>query len=216
LKETDSTWSKTILNYWSTLPPVLLNVVYKAVVICKNKSPYEILELEQKLNAKWRQTDDYKEWLRSKNEWISEESQVNAIVDSYFECLKLPTVSDEAVVYEAPQETQKDVALAVCPVTGQASSATDVCPVSSASLPHSSAVYPVTGQHAGSLSNEEDDKAKCPFSKTSSNTITSEHFKDQAEKNFAANGGCPFSTDQQLEFMNEASCPVTGAMESLS
>lgn len=210
----DSTWSKTILNYWSTLPPVLLNTIYKAVAICKDKSPYEILELEQKLNAKWRQTDDYKEWLRSKNEWISEESEVDAIVDSYFENLKLPTVPDEAAVYEAPQETQEGLAPVICPVTGQASSAAAVCPVSSAFLSPSAGVCPVTGQHTDSPSNEKDGDAKCPFSKTSPNNTTSEHSKNQAEK--AVADGYPFSKDQQTKLVNGDSCPVTGAMESLS
>ncbi|KAF1800607.1 hypothetical protein V8B55DRAFT_1534483 [Mucor lusitanicus] len=201
LKKTNTTWSKTILKHWSTLPPVLLNVIYRAVEECKDKSPYDILELEQKLNAKWRQSEDYKEWLRSKHNWVSEEAQVAAAVDAYFQGLELPTISDKAAVYEAPQETQEDAAPAVCPVTGQTSSATAVCPVSSAQAAPKAAVCPVTGQQAeASLTGGE---GKCPFNKPEEQT------KEVV-------GGCPFSKDQQKELMKGASCPVTGAMESLS
>lgn len=201
LEENDTTWSKTILKHWSTLPPVLLNVIYKAVEECKDKSPFDILQLEQKLNAKWRQSEDYKEWLRSKHDWISEEAQVAAAIDAYFQDLTLPSISDEAVVYEAPQETQEDAAPAVCPVTGQTSSTTAVCPVSSAHATPKAAVCPVTGQQGeASFAGSE---GKCPFNKA----------EKQTEKSA---GGCPFSKDQQNELLKGASCPVTGAIESLS
>ncbi|GAN07464.1 hypothetical protein MAM1_0162c06961 [Mucor ambiguus] len=200
LEDAGTTWSKTILNHWSTLPPVLLNVIYKAVEDCKDKSPLDILELEQKLNAKWRQSEDYKEWLRSKHDWIFEETQVAAAVNAYFQDLELPILSDKAAVYEAPQETQEEAAPAVCPVTGQASSAAAACPVSSAYAAPKAAVCPVTGQQAETSSAVSE--GKCPFNKT-----------EQTEK---AVGGCPFSKDQQNELMKGASCPVTGAMESLS
>ncbi|KAK4512610.1 uncharacterized protein ATC70_003313 [Mucor velutinosus] len=201
LEKAGTTWSKTILKHWSTLPPVLLNVIYKAVEDCKQKSPFDILELEQKLNAKWRQSEDYKEWLRSKHDWISEEAEVAAAVDAYFQDLELPAISDEAAVYEAPQETEEDAAPAVCPVTGQTSSATAVCPVSSVHAAPKTAVCSVTGQQAEAYS--AGSEGKCPFNKS----------EEQIEK---PTGGCPFSKDQQKELMKGATCPVTGAMESLS
>ncbi|KAL7326907.1 hypothetical protein PS15p_209173 [Mucor circinelloides] len=204
LEESDTTWSKNILKHWCGLPPVLLNVIYNAVAHCKDKSPLDTLELEQKLNAKWRQSEDYKEWLRSKNDWVSEESQVTAAVDAYFQDLELPTISDEATVYEAPQETEEDAAPAVCPVTGQTASGTAVCPVSSAHATPEAAVCPVTGQQAevpsSSFASGED---KCPFNKS----------QEPAEKTASV---CPFSKDQQNEMLKGATCPVTGAMESLS
>jgi hypothetical protein len=83
LEAVDNTWSKTILNHWSTLPPTLLKVIFKAVKESANKNPFEILALEKKLNSKWRQTEDYKEWLRSKNNWV------DTSVDFYFEELLL-------------------------------------------------------------------------------------------------------------------------------
>lgn len=141
LEEYDATWSKTILAHWKTLPPVLLRVVFRAVKEA-SKNPLELLTLEQRLNAKWRQTEDYKEWLRSKDGWVQEKEEVEKLVDSYFEGeVVLPT--DEPVVYEAPQETEDDTP-AVCPVTGQ-TSASAVCPVTGQSNADSS-VCPVTGQ----------------------------------------------------------------------
>lgn len=135
LKEHDSNWSKNILAHWNTLPPTLLQVIFKAVTVA-SKNPLELLALEQKLNSKWRQTEDYKEWLRSKDNWSQDES-----LEFYFE-EELEVSKEEPVVYEAPQETQDD-APAVCPVTGQTSAAA-VCPVTGQSS--APAVCPVTGQ----------------------------------------------------------------------
>ncbi|KAI8636227.1 hypothetical protein BD408DRAFT_426496 [Parasitella parasitica] len=225
LEAVDSIWSRTILNHWNTLPTSLLNVVFKAVDMCKDKPPFDVLALEQKLNAKWRQTEDYNEWSRSKNEWISDESQIDAIVDSYFQDLKLPAISDEAAaVYEAPQETEQELAPAMCPVTGQISSATTACPAFAAAA----AVCPVTGQTSSSTAtcpvsttdtntnvsaaaacpvtgkradNSANDESKCPFSDS--------HTAEKPEKMLSA-GGCPFSKDQQIELMSKVSCPDTG------
>ncbi|CEP10592.1 hypothetical protein [Parasitella parasitica] len=232
LEAADSAWSKTILNHWSTLPPVLLNVVFKAVNMCKDKSPFDILALEQKLNAKWRQTEDYNEWSRSKNQWIFEKSQVDVTVDSYFQDLEFPNISADAAVYEAPQETEQELALAVCPVTGQKSSATAACPVFAAKA--DSAVCPVTGQTASAT-------ATCPVSTANTNTSVSVAATcpvtgKPADKSLADQSKCPFSDsvtvkeseeapsasgwpvsrDRQMELISKVSCPVTGAMESLS
>ena len=124
LQAVDNTWSQTILHHWNTLPPTLLQVIFKAVKECENKSPFDILALERKMNSKWRQTGDYKVWLRGKSDWVDDS------VDFYFDSLDLPESSEEPVIYEAPQEVLEDEAPAICPVTGQVASTSAVCPVS--------------------------------------------------------------------------------------
>ncbi|CEG63904.1 hypothetical protein RMATCC62417_00971 [Rhizopus microsporus] len=118
LESIHNKWADTILDHWNSLPPTLLKVVFRAVKQMDTMEPIDVLELEQKLNAKWRQTEDYKEWLRSGKNWSDEED-----VEFYFTDLTLPSLSD-GVVYQAPVE-QESQAL-VCPVTGQTASS---CPV---------------------------------------------------------------------------------------
>ncbi|KAI8079568.1 uncharacterized protein B0P05DRAFT_603841 [Gilbertella persicaria] len=128
LSQLGNTWSKNILSHWKTLPPVLLHVVFKAVKKSMNKTPMEILSLEAKLNAKWRQSVDYKTWLRKQTSWIQE--NIDEHVSYYFEELKLPK-SEESVVYKAPQveDNDNDTPM-VCPVTGQKASSANACPIS--------------------------------------------------------------------------------------
>ncbi|KAG1046203.1 hypothetical protein G6F43_011153 [Rhizopus delemar] len=120
----NNTWSKTILDHWNTIPPVLLRVIFRAVKQIDTLTFKDLLALEQKLNSKWRQTENYKEWLRSKNNWIEEDEGF------YFQDLELPSLSeDEAVVYQVSAEPQQqENRPLVCPVTGQVALS---CPVSS-------------------------------------------------------------------------------------
>ncbi|CAO3703375.1 unnamed protein product [Rhizopus stolonifer] len=69
----------------------------------------EILDLERDLNAKWRQTEDYKQWLISKDQWETENEEF------YFQTLKLSS-EKQTVVYKV----QEPSVPLVCPVTGQA------------------------------------------------------------------------------------------------
>lgn len=120
----NNTWSKTILDHWNTIPPVLLRVIFRAVKQIDTLTFKDLLALEQKLNSKWRQTENYKEWLISKNNWIVEDEGF------YFQDLELPSLSeDEAVVYQVSAEPQQqENRPLVCPVTGQVALS---CPVSS-------------------------------------------------------------------------------------
>lgn len=136
------------MNHWKTLPRTLLKVIFRAVQQCKDMAPFEILKLEKNLNSKWRQTNDYKEWLRSKNTWSDDTS-----VDFYFEEVQ-ETDTSEAVVYEAVQE---QTAEAVCPVTGQKATQT-ACPFSKEMQ---TTACPVTGQKESDLESTEG----CPFNK---------------------------------------------------
>ncbi|KAG1463947.1 hypothetical protein G6F56_005182 [Rhizopus delemar] len=102
-------WSNLILEHWAKLPPTLLNVVFRAVKQSETLTFEEILDLERDLNAKWRQTEDYKQWLVSKDQWETENEEF------YFQTLKLPS-EKQTVVYEI----QEPSAPLVCPVTGQA------------------------------------------------------------------------------------------------
>ncbi|KAI9482946.1 MAG: hypothetical protein EXX96DRAFT_606029 [Benjaminiella poitrasii] len=172
LEAIGNNWSKTILAYWDTLPPVLLRVIFKAVKEYSNKEPLELLVLEQKLNEKWRHTDDYKEWLRSKNAWVHDAEQINNLVDTFYFGEDLELSDEEVVVYKAPQETQEDADMpGVCPVTGKKSTAA-VCPVTGAS--NSNNVYPVNGQSASAESFSDNNANGCPFS----NKSISQEFTD--------------------------------------
>jgi hypothetical protein len=162
------------------LPPTLLKVIFKAVQECEHKSPVQILALEKKLNSKWRQTEDYKEWLRSKNNWVDND------VDFYFKDLEVPKCQDEAVVYEAPQKQEEEGVTAVCPVTGQKSSANAVCPVSKKDALDTN-TCPITGQRG--------DTTGCPVSHNSKEVVdpyvcpvTGQHGKSAAPE-----GKCPFA-----------------------
>ncbi|KAI8991794.1 hypothetical protein BDF20DRAFT_62664 [Mycotypha africana] len=182
LEEIDSLWSKNLLAYWNTLPPLLLNVVYEAVNKTASLNPLEILDLEQKLNAKWCETDDYKTWLKHKSSqdqstppsWIVDKEQVSTMVKLFFEGpSKVEGITVEPVIYKAPQEAVEEnkIPSGICPVTGQAAANEAVCPVtgqkggsfapsiSTASVcpvtgqvAVNEAVCPVTGQKGGSIS----------------------------------------------------------------
>lgn len=135
------------MNHWKTLPITLLKVIFRAVQESKDMTPFEILKLEKDLNCKWRQTDDYKVWLRSQSTWSDDAS-----VDFYFEKVQELDTS-ECVVYEAVQEQTSE---AVCPVTGQ-KAAQAKCPFSKE---EQTPTCPVSGQKM--LSTEG-----CPFNKKS-------------------------------------------------
>ncbi|OBZ88542.1 3-hydroxyisobutyryl-CoA hydrolase, mitochondrial [Choanephora cucurbitarum] len=136
LRQTNNNWSKAILAHWQTLPPVLLRVIFRAVKEASRMDAIEVLNFENKLNAKWRQTEDYRAWLRNQSVWTSEHLEKE--VDSYFMALELPA-SKESVVYKPPQSEEDNMTL--CPVTGQKASSGNVCPVAS-----NQNVCPVTGQ----------------------------------------------------------------------
>ncbi|KAI8339297.1 hypothetical protein BD560DRAFT_412610 [Blakeslea trispora] len=144
LQQTDNNWSKAILNHWKTLPPVLLRVIFRAVRDSSNMNPIEVLDLESRLNAKWRQTKDYRLWLQNQSTWTSED--LDKEVDFYFDALELPESQDN-VVYHAPQP--KEDHIAVCPVTGQKAESGNACPVASIQK-----ACPVTGKTSSS---------KCPI-----------------------------------------------------
>ncbi|KAI8366344.1 hypothetical protein EDC96DRAFT_608050 [Choanephora cucurbitarum] len=124
LRQINNHWSKAILAHWQTLPPVLLRVIFRAVKETSSMDPVEVLNFENTLNAKWRQTEDYRAWLRNQLVWTSDSLEQE--VDSYFTTLELPA-SKESVVYKPPQ-IEEDT-MAVCPVTGQKASLGNVCPV---------------------------------------------------------------------------------------
>ena len=124
------------MAHWQTLPPVLLRVIFRAVKEASRMDAIEVLNFENKLNAKWRQTEDYRAWLRNQSVWTSEHLEKE--VDSYFMALELPA-SKESVVYKPPQSEEDNMTL--CPVTGQKASSGNVCPVAS-----NQNVCPVTGQ----------------------------------------------------------------------
>lgn len=234
LVDTDNTWSKTILDHWRTLPPALLSVVFKAVnSISAATSPTELLTLEQKLNAKWRKTDDYKTWIGSNDEWVSDKEKVDALVEFYFNGDDLQAsvlTSEELVVYEAPQETEDEPV--VCPVTGQkSSSGAGICPVGGASAKNTSVcpvtsqrsedtldanVCPVTGQRADNKS-ANNDEAKCPVAnmnkKEATCPVTGQKQEDISQ--LSATEGCPFSKQKLSLVTEDAVCPVSG-MKSLS
>jgi enoyl-CoA hydratase/carnithine racemase len=232
LKNTDNAWSKTILDHWHTLPPALLRAVFKAVnAINTATSPTELLNLEQNLNAKWRQTDDYRAWVSSSNEWVHDKEQVDALVDFYFDGGDSKASSEKLVVYEAPQDTEDEPV--VCPVTGQkSSSGAGVCPVGGASSKTIS-VCPVTGRRsedtqeanicpatgqcaANTEANNEDnkcpvanmnkDKAMCP--------VTGQ--KSEDNKQLLETEGCPFSKLQLSSTTQDTVCPVSGMKSLLS
>lgn len=186
MEQENNIWSKTILNHWNALPPTLLQVIFKAVKQSATVAPLDILALEKKLNSKWRQTEDYKEWLRSKNNWTDDD------VDFYFEDLELPTANDEAVVYEAPQETEEGNSVPmVCPVTGQKPSATAVCPV---------------GRDKMALAAAGVDSNVCPVSGQRGDGVDMSNAA-------ATNGKCPYISDnatQQAKSTEAAVCPVSG------
>ncbi|KAI7907675.1 uncharacterized protein BX663DRAFT_547367 [Cokeromyces recurvatus] len=181
LEAVDNHWSKTILAHWDTLPSVLLRVIFKAVKEYNNKSPLEMLALEQELNAKWRQTEDYKEWLRCKNTWVSDSEQVNSLVNDFYFTKDLELPNEEAVVYEAPQEEKEETKMmlpGVCPVTGQKSVSGAVCPVTGQQAIEnddiSNNVCPVTGQKAEISPTTTTDNmkaaSKCPFANRSTSS----------------------------------------------
>ncbi|KAG0167946.1 Enoyl-CoA hydratase EchA9 [Apophysomyces sp. BC1034] len=145
LKKTDNKWSKTILAYWDTLPPTLIKVVFKAVQKSRDiKEASEVLKMENNLNAKWRQTEDYRQWIADNGgNWAGRlEETDEESVQFYFDDLDV----DEAtpVIYDAPAEKPTDPM--VCPVTGQKGAM--ACPVTGqTSIPQEdAAVCPVTGQ----------------------------------------------------------------------
>ncbi|KAI7893470.1 uncharacterized protein EV154DRAFT_501292 [Mucor mucedo] len=148
-------WSRNILNHWKTLPSTLLKVIFRAVQQCKDMAPFEILKLEKDLNSKWRQTDDYKIWLRSQNTWSDDAS-----VDFYFEKVQELDTSD-SVVYEAVQEQSLE---AVCPVTGQKATQAK-CPFNKE---EQTRTCPVSGQKTLDTENTEG----CPFNKKSDTAIS--------------------------------------------
>lgn len=195
LETEDSTWSKNILNHWSTLPPTLLKVIFRAVKECEDKSPFEILALEKKLNSKWRQTEDYKEWLRSGSQWNDTD------VEFYFADLELPEISDEPAIFEAVQELEDDSAPVVCPVTGMKSSSSSACPASSGKDASALNVCPVTGQ-TGTVENTDGFQASpstCPVSGQVNSEVGIEK--------------CPYISGQKQQ-ENTAVCPVTGGKSS--
>jgi hypothetical protein len=216
LEQEDNTWSKTILNYWNSLPPTLLKVIFKSVKQSETMTPFDILALEKKLNSKWRQTQDYKEWLRSKNNWTDDN------VDFYFKDLELPlTSADEVVVYEAPQETEEDTVPMVCPVTGQKSSATASCPVGGDKMAGTGAnVCPVTGQCGDiDMNSAAAANGKCPYinrnvqADTAVCPVTGQKAADEVKiDGEAAEGKCPYINGQIKE--DKAVCPVSGQTSS--
>lgn len=155
--------------------------------------PFQILALEKKLNAKWRQTEDYKEWLRSKNNWV------DTSVDFYFEELESTESEEAPVVYEAVQETEQEPL--VCPVTGQTSSDTTVCPVGGDKRAN---VCPVGGDKlanvcpvTGSVKVENSEQGQCPFANGNPIQVDSD----------PTDGKCPYINEQKQQAV---SCPVTG------
>ncbi|KAF7732733.1 hypothetical protein EC973_000004 [Apophysomyces ossiformis] len=193
LKSKNDYWSKTILSHWDALPPNLLkatmtrrdgarNVVFKAVQESRNlREVGKVLQLESNLNAKWRQTDDYRRWIENKMDWTGrlEEPDEQAI-RFYFEEDLIPN-EGIPVIYDAPAEKPKEVA--VCPVTGQKGAL--ACPVSGqVALEAATAVCPVTGQRSSQ-------EATCP--------VTAQTSTEQGATT------CPVTGQKSI-----SGCPVMG------
>ncbi|CAO3641900.1 unnamed protein product [Cunninghamella blakesleeana] len=196
LKEINNKWSQQILNHWNTLPPALLKTVFKASRNLENKSPSEIIKLEEKLNRKWRQTSDYQEFLKGGKEW-----NVDQDISFYFDDVDADSDEKEkdTFVYEVTEKDFEDVPkAAVCPVTGQSSSVPSAtasgCPFSNSSLNNTDngATCPVTGQSAISNENKSTDGG-CPFS----------------------NGSLKINNNNNNNSDDITTCPVTGKNQSI-
>jgi predicted ester cyclase len=155
-------------------------------------NPLEILNLEKNLNSKWRQTDDYKEWLKSKNTWSDDAS-----VDFYFEKVQESSTLDEPVVFEAVQEQATE---AVCPVTGQKAAtcpeqdkAKAKCPFNKDEQSEMSAC-PVSGQKAATCPEQDKAKAKCPFNKDEQSEVSACPVSGQQ----SVAKGCPFNKNPPI------------------
>ncbi|CAO3637470.1 unnamed protein product [Cunninghamella echinulata] len=200
LKEMNNRWSQKILSYWDSLPPALLKTVFKAIRESENKSPSEIIKLEENLNKKWRQTTDYQQYLKGSKEWKKDQD-----VSFYFNNENNDKEGDknnDLYVYEVTEKDFEEIPtnLAVCPVTGQSNNATMMmnipseCPFSKQTLnqSESNTSCPVTGQSAA-------------------NTAPSEE-----KSTTSGGGGCPFSNGllKNMDKVDATICPVTGKNQS--
>ncbi|KAI8060969.1 hypothetical protein BC940DRAFT_310792 [Gongronella butleri] len=201
LEQLDNAWSKQILEHWATLPPVLLKAIFKATQQVQEKSPSEILALEEGINRAWRQSADYQQFCDGKRDWQSslDADDDAELVNAYFEA-RAAEPSDDTHAFEY-EISSSDVIEAptpamVCPVTGQASSADAKCPVTGQS--NVAAKCPVTGQ-----SNAD---AKCPVTGQSSSEA-----KCPVTGQNNADAKCPVSGQSSADANK---CPVTGQSNS--
>ncbi|KAI9488982.1 hypothetical protein BDB00DRAFT_876866 [Zychaea mexicana] len=195
LKGMDTRWSNKILDHWKSLPPALVEAVFKGVKSCSEMDPVKVLDLERQLNCRWRRTKEFERWHRQ--DLTTADTMDSESVDFFFKESEKTDAEDNAttVVYEAPKEDTDDT-VAVCPITGQRSDGaavcpitgqkeTDKCPVTGQSSTATGAACPVTGQRQ-----EEHDVSACP--------VAGKKVSD------AQTMVCPVTRQQA------ASCPVTG------
>ncbi|KAI8096305.1 uncharacterized protein BX664DRAFT_323593 [Halteromyces radiatus] len=200
LKLLDTVWSQKILTHWYTLPPILLKVIFKAVQKARNMSPLNVINMEENLNKKWRQSSDYQQFLRGETSWqgsLNDDDDDQDIVSSYFDDIDDNDSRVVPFVYKVSEKDMIDqidlMRMNVCPVTGQRSN--NGCPVLAGQQqnPDDDDVCPVTGQRNNSNDNNNNDD----------------------------DGGCPFSTELVNKKNEDASnlktlvCPVTGQSDGI-
>lgn len=176
-------------------------MIFEAVRKCEHLSPLEILDLEKKLNQKWRQTKEYQQWLQGEQEWV------DTSVDFYFEEVENNSL-EKPVVFEALQETEEEEAM-VCPVTGQKSAGgcpvkaqqESKCPVTG-QVSSTGAGCPVSGQKEEvqgkcPVSGQSEAQAKCPVSGQMSSNATNQDISGKCpvsgQQSKSTTEGCPFS-----------------------
>ncbi|KAI8078326.1 hypothetical protein BDF21DRAFT_452671 [Thamnidium elegans] len=194
LESHNTPWSKNILKHWSTLPPTLLDVIFKAVKQCQTlTNPIKILDLEKKLNQRWRQSKDYQQWIDGKQDWV------DTCTDFYLEQDENVDLDQELVlVYEVPQQVEEEEEeTVVCPVTGQ-KSAGSICPVKG--MQEVQIKCPVTGQVSvdGTTTcpaSGQQEPAKCPVTDNS--------------------GVCPVSGQQQQSTATK-DCPLSSQLNDIA
>ncbi|KAI9277606.1 hypothetical protein BY458DRAFT_504583 [Sporodiniella umbellata] len=115
LEKVKTAWSSQILAGWKRMPTTLLHVIVRALTMALPDDPQQVFQLETNLNAKWRQTTDYQQWLHQSSYGPL------ANVDFYFGTLENVPAKESY----PPLEIQSPPV--VCPITGQVGL---VCPSS--------------------------------------------------------------------------------------
>ncbi|KAL0094391.1 hypothetical protein F4703DRAFT_1014863 [Phycomyces blakesleeanus] len=141
LQKINNKWSKSILEHWKQLPPILPRVMFRLVDKIKDMNSLDIYRIERTVNTQWRHSKDYQKWLKQESSW--EEADEKHIA-SYFSDVQVP--NGESMFYEAPKEEVEIPA--VCPMSGI----------------KSAAVCPVTGKKGTSDGNGGDEASGCPMS----------------------------------------------------
>ncbi|KAI9278549.1 hypothetical protein BDA99DRAFT_600202 [Phascolomyces articulosus] len=238
LKELNTRWSNKILDHWNTLPPTLVEAVFKGVKACGEMDPTKVLDLERHLNHQWRRTKDFEQWYQKESkkdeegekeedttsniEWASDEE-----VDFYFKETETENEKkveedgkEEVIIYEAPEEEEPVV---VCPITGQRSNGgAAVCPVTGqagATSINGADKCPVTGQSASNGAaavcpvtgqREENGSSGCPINGKGASNGPATVCPVTGQKEENSSSGCPVNGGKKTSSEEpEVTCPVT-------